>query len=193
MYAYTKSMDTLMDQKKFIDANDLGNRMMKEFPNNINILIPLINNNLEKNDIENTEKYVKLATEIDSTNKTLFYVLGTSLANMKQYERAATALEKALKLDSNYAEAVYQYCSIMFNSAVELRGNASDLKINDPKAKLMEEQALNNLNTSLKYLEPFLIANPMDKTALEIGWRTYSYLDQTEKSAELKKRWEAIK
>jgi tetratricopeptide (TPR) repeat protein len=193
MYAYTKSMDTLMDQKKFIDANDLGNRMMKEFPNNINILIPLINNNLEKNDIENTEKYVKLATEIDSTNKTLFYVLGTSLANMKQYERAATALEKALKLDSNYAEAVYQYCSIMFNSAVELRGNASDLKINDPKAKLMEEQALNNLNTSLKYLEPFLIANPMDKTALEIGWRTYSYLDQTDKSAELKKRWEAIK
>jgi hypothetical protein len=82
---------------------------------------------------------------------------------------------------------------MLFNWSVELRGNASDLPINDPKIKVLEEQALNNLNTSIKYLEPYLIANPNDKTALEIGWRTYSYLDLSEKSAELKKRWEAIK
>ena len=140
-----------------------------------------------------TEKYLNIATSIDSTNKQLFLVLGTSLMDMKQQEKAAAAFLRALNLDPLYPDAVYQYCSLLFNWAIELRGNASDLKINDPKAKLMEEQALNNLNTSLKYLEPFLIANPMDKTALEIGWRTYSYLDQTEKSAELKKRWEAIK
>jgi len=191
--SFRKSADTLMSQKKYDEANKLGEIVMAFTPNNIEVIISLINVNLQKNDMVTTEKYLNIATSIDSTNKQLFLVLGTSLMDMKQQERAAAAFLKALNIDPLYPDAIYQYCSLLFNWAIELRGNASDLKINDPKAKLMEEQALNNLNTSLKYLEPFLIANPMDKTALEIGWRTYSYLDQTEKSAELKKRWEAIK
>jgi tetratricopeptide (TPR) repeat protein len=190
---FRKSADTLMSLKKYDEANKLGEIVMEFTPNNIEVIISLINVNLQKNDLVATEKYLNIATSIDSTNKQLFLVLGTSLMDMKQQERAAAAFLRALNLDPLYPDAIYQYCSLLFNWSIELRGNASDLKINDPKAKAMEEQALNNLNTSIKYLEPFLIANPNDKTALEIGWRTYSYLDQTDKSAELKKRWEAIK
>jgi tetratricopeptide (TPR) repeat protein len=190
---FRKSADTLMSLKKYDEANKLGEIVMEFTPNNIEVIISLINVNLQKNDLAATEKYLNIATSIDSTNKQLFLVLGTSLMDMKQQERAAAAFLKALNIDPLYPDAIYQYCSLLFNWSIELRGNASDLKINDPKAKAMEEQALNNLNTSIKYLEPFLIANPNDKTALEIGWRTYSYLDQTDKSAELKKRWEAIK
>jgi tetratricopeptide (TPR) repeat protein len=191
--SFRKSADTLMSLKKYDEANKLGEIVMEFTPNNIEVIISLINVNLQKNDLVATEKYLNIATSIDSTNKQLFLVLGTSLMDMKQQERAAAAFLRALNLDPLYPDAIYQYCSLLFNWSIELRGNASDLKINDPKAKAMEEQALNNLNTSIKYLEPFLIANPNDKTALEIGWRTYSYLDQTDKSAELKKRWEAIK
>jgi tetratricopeptide (TPR) repeat protein len=191
--SFRKSADTLMSLKKYDEANKLGEIVMAFTPNNIEVIISLINVNLQKNDLVATEKYLNIATSIDSTNKQLFLVLGTSLMDMKQQERAAAAFLRALNLDPLYPDAVYQYCSLLFNWSIELRGNASDLKINDPKAKAMEEQALNNLNASIKYLEPFLAANPMDKTALEIGWRTYSYLDQTDKSAELKKRWEAIK
>ena len=191
--SFRKAADTLMSLKKYDEANKIGEIVMEFSPNNIEVIISLINVNLQKNDLVATEKYLNIATSIDSTNKQLFLVLGTSLMDMKQQERAAAAFLRALNLDPLYPDAIYQYCSLLFNWSIELRGNASDLKINDPKAKLMEEQALNNLNTSIKYLEPFLVANPNDKTALEIGWRTYSYLDQTDKSAELKKRWEAIK
>jgi hypothetical protein len=43
------------------------------------------------------------------------------------------------------------------------------------------------------YLDPYLEKNPSDKTALEIGWKVYYMLENETKSAELKKRWEAIK
>jgi tetratricopeptide (TPR) repeat protein len=191
--SFRKAADTLMTINKYDEANKLGDMVLEFSPNNLEVIISLINVNLKKNDMSAAEKYLNIATSVDSTNKQLYYVLGTALIDMKQNEKAASALVRALSLDPLYPDAIYQYCSMLFNWSVELRGNASDLPINDPKIKVLEEQALNNLNTSIKYLEPYLIANPNDKTALEIGWRTYSYLDLSEKSAELKKRWEAIK
>ena len=191
--SFRKAADTLMTINKYDEANKLGDMVLEFSPNNLEVIISLINVNLTKKDMSATEKYVNIATSLDSTNKQLYYVLGTALIDMKQNEKAASALVSALSLDPLYPDAIYQYCSMLFNWSSELRGNASSLPINDPKIKVLEEQALNNLNTSIKYLEPYLIANPNDKMALEIGWKTYYYLDLSEKSAELKKRWEAIK
>lgn len=191
--SFRKSADTLMIQKKYDDANKLGDMVLEFVPDSIEVIISLININLQKNDVAASQKYLNQATSIDSTNKQLYLVLGSSLLEMKQPEKAAEAFIKALKLDPLYPDAIYQYCTMLFNWSIELRGNASDLKEGDPKAKAMEEQALKNLNASVAVLDPFILANPVDKNALEIGWRTYSYLDNEVKSEELKIRWEAIK
>ena len=186
---FRKSADTLMSQKKYDEANKLGEIVTEFTPNNIEVIITLINVNLQKNDMVAAEKYLNIATSIDSTNKQLFLVLGTSLMDMKQPEKASDAFRKALKLDPNYPDVIYQYCTMLFNWSIELRNTASDMKINDPKAKELEKKATINLNSNIQILEPYIKTNPTDTIAIEIAWRTFSFLSNDVKHFEFKDRW----
>jgi hypothetical protein len=67
------------------------------------------------------------------------------------------------------------------------------MKINDPKAKDLEKKAINNLNKSIQILEPFIKTNPSDTIAIEIAWRTFSYLGNDVKYFEYKDRWFLIR
>jgi tetratricopeptide (TPR) repeat protein len=187
--SFRKSADTLMSLKKYDEANKLGEIVMAFTPNNIEVIISIININLQKNDLVATEKYLNVATSIDSTNKELFLVLGTSLMDMKQPEKAGDAFRKALKLDPNYSDVIYQYCTMLFNWSIELRNTASDMKINDPKAKELEKKATINLNANIQILEPYIKTNPTDTIAIEIAWRTFSFLSNDVKHFEFKDRW----
>jgi tetratricopeptide (TPR) repeat protein len=193
MLSFVRATDTLIKQKKLDEASKLGDLIYTSVPKNIEILISLININLQKNDIVATEKYLNEATSMDTTNISLFVVLGTSLMELKQSEKAEQAFLKALKIDPFYPEAIYQYSTFMFNWSRDLSNAASDLNPKDPNIPKMQKEALDIMNRIPMYLEPFLEKNPSDKTALEIGWKVYYMLENETKSAELKKRWEAIK
>lgn len=140
-----------------------------------------------------TEKYLNEATSMDTTNKSLYVVLGTSLMELNQSEKAEQAFLKALKIDPVYPDAIYQYCTFMFNWSRDISNAASDLNPKDPNIPKMQSDALNIMSRIPSYLDAYLDKNPNDKTALEIGWKVYYMLENEEKSAELKKRWEAIK
>ena len=72
--------------------------------------------------------------------------------------------------------------------------NDPDSKVRRPvKIPAMEKEAIEIMERVLIHLLPYLDKFPEDKTALEIGWKTYSMLDNEEKKNELKTRWEAIK
>jgi len=193
MLSFVRATDTLIKQKKLDEATKLGEAVYSGVPKNIEILISLININLQKNDIALTEKYLNEATSMDSTNKTLFVVLGTSLMELKQNSKAEAAFLRALKLDPFYADAIYQYCTFMFNWSRDLSNSASDLNPKDPNIPKIQKEALDIMNRIPAYMDPYIEKNPTDKTALEIGWKVYYMLEDETKSAELKKRWEALK
>jgi len=191
--SFVRSIDTLIFQKKFAQADSLGKMVYETMPKDIDILISLINLNLQKNDMASTEKFLNEATTMDPTNKSLFVVLGTSLMELKQNDRAEAAFLKALTIDPLYPESVYQYCTFMFNWSRDLSNSASELKPKDPNIPKIEKQASEIMNRIPRYLDAFLEKNPSDKTGLDIGWKVYYMLGDEAKSADLKKRWEAIK
>lgn len=191
--SFSRAVDTLLDTKNYEEADKLAKMVCETLPKDIDILISLINLNLQKNDIVTTEKYLNEATNLDSTNIQLFVILGTSLLELKQKERAEKAFQRALRIDPLYPDAVYQFSSFLFNWSFDIRNAASDLKFNDPKIPAMEKEAKEIMERVLVHLIPYLEKFPEDKTALEIGWKTYSMLDNEEKKKELKTRWEAIK
>ena len=191
--SFARAVDTLLDTKNYEEADKLGRMVCEEFPKDLDVLISLINLNLQKNDIVATEKYLNEATNLDSTNVQLYVILGSSLLELKQKDRAEKAFQRALKIDPLYPDAVYQYSSFLFNWSFDIRNAASDLKFNDPKIPAMEKEAKEIMERVLIHLLPYLEKFPEDKTALEIGWKTYSMLDNEEKKKELKTRWEAIK
>jgi tetratricopeptide (TPR) repeat protein len=187
--SFRRACDTLTEQSKFDEANKLGDVMLEFTPKSIEVIISLVNVNLQKKDMAASEKLLNMATNIDSTNKQLFLVLGTSLMEIEQPEKASEAFIKALKLDPNYSDVIYQYCTMLFNWSIELRNTASDLKINDPIAKDLEKKANKNLNTNIQILEPYIKSNPNDTIAIEIAWRTFSFLSNDVKHYEYKDKW----
>jgi tetratricopeptide (TPR) repeat protein len=182
--SFARAVDTLLDTKNYEEADKLGRMVIQEFPKDLDVLISLINL---------TEKYLNEATNLDSTNVQLYVILGSSLLELKQKERAEQAFQRAIKINPLYPDAVYQYSSFLFNWSFDIRNAASDLKFNDPKIPAMEKEAKEIMERVLIHLLPYLEKFPEDKTALEIGWKTYSMLDNEEKKKELKTRWEALK
>jgi len=191
--SFIRATDTLIKQKKLDEASKLGELVYKSVPKNIEVLISLININLQKNDIVTTEKFLNEATSMDTTNKSLYVVLGTSLMELDQFEKAEKAFLKALKIDQFYPDAIYQYCTFMFNWSRDLSNKSSDLNPKDPNIPIMQKEAVDIMNRIPMYLDPYLEKNSNDITALEIGWKVYYMLENEEKSAELKKRWESLK
>ncbi|NBW72635.1 MAG: hypothetical protein EBR24_07600, partial [Flavobacteriia bacterium] len=157
------------------------------------VIISIININLQKGDLTNSEKFLTKALAIDPKNKQLYYVLGTSYIDLKENEKAEDALIKAIEIDPNYTEAQYQLGAHLFNWANDLKTSADQLDLNDPKAPLLVQKSEETLNRALVVLEKYILINPTEKAVLEILWKSYYKLGNDVKSAEYKKRAQEIK
>ena len=186
-------VDSLLKIKNYDKANEMSEAVLESMPTNIDIIITLININLQKGDAVVAEKYLNKGLELDPKNKQLYYVLGTSYIDLKQYEKAEASLNKAIEIDPNYSEAQYQLGAHLFNWANELKYEAGQLDYKDPKGPILEEKSKEVLNRALIVLEKYIEKNPNEKSVLDILYKTHYKLGNTEKAAEYKKRMEAIK
>ena len=186
-------VDSLLKVKNYDKANEMAEAVLESMPSNIDIIISLININLQKGDAIVAEKYLNKGLELDPKNKQLYYVLGTSYIDLKQYEKAEASLNKAIEIDPNYTEAQYQLGAHLFNWANELKYEAGQLDYKDPKGPILEEKSKEVLNRALIVLEKYIEKNPNEKSVLDILYKTHYKLGNTEKAAEYKKRMEAIK
>ena len=186
-------VDSLLQKKDFDGALKIAEETHKALPLNIDIMIPIININLQKGDLANSEKFLTKALAIDPKNKQLYYVLGTSYIDLKENEKAEEALMKAIEIDSNYNEAQYQLGAHLFNWANDLKTSADQLDLNDPRAPFLVQKSEETLNRALVVLEKYIIINPNEKAVLEILWKSYYKLGNEVKSAEYKKRAQEIK
>ena len=186
-------VDSLLKVKNYDKANEMAEGVLESMPSNIDIIISLININLQKGDAIVAEKYLNKGLELDPKNKQLYYVLGTSYIDLKQYEKAEASLNKAIEIDPNYSEAQYQLGAHLFNWANELKYEAGQLDYKDPKGPILEEKSKEVLGRALIVLEKYIEKNPNEKSVLDILYKTHYKLGNTEKAAEYKKRMEAIK
>lgn len=122
----------------------------------------MVNINLQKGDVSGTEKYINKALDLDPLNKQLYYVLGTSYMDKKENEKATAALQKAIEIDPNYNEALYQLGAHLFNLAAEKRNATLDLDYKDPKAVKLEAEAMELFKQALVPLEKYESLNPSE-------------------------------
>ena len=185
--------DSLIGKKEFEKATQLAEAALETMPKNIDVLITLVNINLQKGDPIVAEKYLNKALVIDPLNKQLYYVLGTSYIDLKQNEKAEEALKKAIEIDPNYSEAQYQLGAHLVNWAGDIQTEASNLDYKNPKVAELDKKANEILLRGSQVLEKYVEKNPNEKTVLEILYKTYYRLGDTEKANLYKKRADAIK
>ena len=186
-------VDKLIDSKEFDKAAKAVQSVLDVFPRNIDALISMVNIYLQKGDVSNTEVYINKALAIDAKNKQLYYILGTSYIELKQNDKAAEALSKAIEIDPEYNEALYQLGAHYYNWAAETRTSAMNLDMKDPKVKDLEKRANELFTLALIPLEKYIEKNPNEKSILDILYKTNTKLGRIEKGQEYKKRLEALK
>ncbi|MFM7565432.1 MAG: tetratricopeptide repeat protein [Flavobacteriales bacterium] len=189
-----KAVDTLLSTNKLDEAYVLNEMVFNAMPKDIDVIISLINLNLKKNDVLNTEKYLKEAILLDSTNVQLYAFLGGTYYDMGKVDKSVEAYKKCIKMDPNYTQAIFEYCSILFNQGrdviVEL--NKKGLESDDPEYSLYLQKSFAFFDEILSYIDPLLAKVPNDKLALEIAWKTYSMKGDEEKSNKLKETLNSI-
>jgi tetratricopeptide (TPR) repeat protein len=189
----SRTVDSLLKVKSFDKALELANVVNEVVPQNIDILILLVNIYLQKGDVIGSQKYLNEALALDPNNKQLYYVLGTAYMDLDENEKADIALSKSLEIDPAYNDAQYQLGAHLYNWAAEMKKEAGQLPENDAKYEPLIEKATAMQYRSLELLEKYIAVNPLDKTVLEILRSTYSKLGNSEKASEYKNRIEALK
>lgn len=191
--AVNYAVEDFLAAKKYDEAIAFASAMSEAMPQNIDILISLVNINLQKGDVAATESYINKALALDPSNKQLYYVLGTSYMDKKENEKATAALQKAIEIDPNYNEALYQLGAHLYNLAVEKRNLTIEMDYKDPKTAIVEKEAMDLFKQALVPLEKYASQNENDKAILDILYKTNMKLGNIDKAQEYKKRLEALK
>ena len=106
--------------------------------------------------------------------------------------KAEAALLKALEIDPKYSDALYQLGAMYTGAASNMKQEASQLKNGDPKYDVMLADADKLNKKALPYLESYIEVSPNDKQVLMILSQIHRSLKNPEKSAEYKKRADAL-
>ena len=130
--SYIYASQALRKEKRFQEAKELINLGRKKLPSDKGLLLELVNTSIETGDTKGAEASLVEALAADPTNKQLYYVIGTIYMELKQNDKAEEALNKAIQLDPDYADAQYQLGAHLLTVASGIKEEASRLKFGDP-------------------------------------------------------------
>lgn len=191
---YRSLSNVYLIQKDTVKGMELLAEGRKEFPANNSLMIDELNIYMARGQAKQMIAKMEEAAHADSTNKTLWFALGATYDNMGKKANAETAYKKAISLDENYFDALYNLGAMHYNAGVEVYNKVKDLPMSKEKEyNTGKAKYTSSFNKSLPYLEKALELQPTDVNTLMSLKEVYAKLDNFAKSGEMKKRIEAIK
>ncbi len=163
-----------------------------KFPASTDLLIEQINYYLENNKQQEAIEKLNLAIEKEPNNKNMHFALGTLYDKMNNQEKAQVSYSKALEIDSNYLDALYNIGVMYNNKGVELNDSANNTKDKNVYTTL-KKQSDENFAKALPYLEKALTLSPDDDYLLNNLKGLYYRTGKMDKYNEVKKKLEAKK
>ena len=191
---YRSLANVYMSQKDTAKGLELLSQGRKEFPSNNSLMIDELNVYMSRGQAKQMITKMEEAANADSTNKTLWFALGATYDNMGKKANAEKAYKKAISLDANYFDAIYNIGAMFYNSGVEVYNKVKDLPMSKEKEyNAGKAKYTASFNKSLPYLEKALELQPNDVNTLMSLKEVYAKLDNFTKSGEMKKRIESLK
>jgi tetratricopeptide (TPR) repeat protein len=190
---YLRASSSYRKNKQFTEAKALIEDARKINPLDKDLLLELVNMNIESGDAQGAENALAEAIATDPNNKQLHYTIGTIYIDLKKNDKAEAALNKALQIDPNYQDALYQLGAHLITWAGDVRATANQLKFGDKNYDKMVIESDDLYRRALTPLEKYIEISPNDKDVLTILSQLHRNLGDINKSAEYKKRADAIK
>ncbi|MFZ1291500.1 MAG: tetratricopeptide repeat protein [Melioribacteraceae bacterium] len=157
-----------------------------EHPTNGDILLLLSNSYIAAEKLDVAKDAFKAGVEQEPENKVYRYNYGSLLLNANEYPEAEVQLKKAIELDPNYENALYNLAVtyVKWGATIREDAEAKELKSDEYKAKF--EQAL-------PLLEKFLTINEKEGAVWDLLGKVYANLGKGEKSEEAFKKADMYK
>ena len=169
---------------KIIDAG------REKYPEYMGLIYDELNIYLARGQAGKQISKIENAIAKDPENKTLRFVAGVAYSANNEKDKAEAAYKKALEIDPDYSDAIYNLAVInidkgnaYINEANKLPNTkASEAKYNDLKNRFESE-----LGNALPLLEKARELNPKDASVLNTLREVYVKLNKLDKAAEVKK------
>ena len=178
----------------------------KNFPDDYSMLLAEINVYLSEGKSQEVIDLLKQAIDKDPKNESLHFALGTTYDNLgaskngtkppkadEYLANAEASYKKAIELKPDYFEANYNLGALYFNQGAEIANQANKLPISAQKQfDEAQKKFKEKFAQAQPYFEKALQINPNDPGTLLSLRELYAKTNQMDKSAEMKKRYEAL-
>ncbi len=165
---YNKTINLLQEGRKY-------------FPNDSDLLLMLSNSYIGANKIEVAMDAFKTGVEHEPNNKYYRYNYGVLLLGAKDYAKATEEFEKAVQIDPEYQNAVYNLAVTYVKWGAEL-AKASQEK-NDSNANTVQDTSyMEKYRKAIPYLEKSVQMKPDDANTWELLGRVYTALGNQDKA-----------
>ena len=174
------------EEKDIDKAKEVLQKGIDKYPNDPNILFAKINILLTE------EKYEEVITSLDAAiqlapdNYTLFFVQGQSYEEMNNLEQAEISYQKAIEINPEYGDALFNLGALHYNKAVEIYAKANELPLDatDEYDKLAADANKSFLDAQ-PFFERALELSPGDVNLTNSLRQIYNKTKQTDKLGEL--------
>jgi len=150
----------------------------KRFPDDLGLLITETNIYLSTGQTVKAQQNLMLAVKRDSTNKVIFFAIGTNFDQMRDtisahkvknseyFKNAEEAYKKSIKIDSNYFDPVFNLGAMYFNKGGEIINQANKLPLGDSNYENMLAEGKEYLKKAFPFLEKAHSILPKDRQTL---------------------------
>jgi len=191
---YVSLSDIYRQDKDSSGALKVVREGLKMYPNDLKLFLTETNIYLTFGDTEKALRNLKLASEKDTSNQTVFFALGTIYDNISNdtlkpakvreeaFNAAIVSYERAIKLSPDYFEPNYNIGALYVNKAATINDQANKLPLDaDAEFKKLKAEADGYLEKATPYLEKASDLMPSDINTLYSLKQIYSRLNKTDK------------
>lgn len=176
---YARSQKQLGDTTAAFTVLEKGRTL---FPSDLSLQLEQSQLYLETGQNEKLIVSLKEAIQADSTNENLYRVLGQTYENTGDIENAVLYYQKAIEINPNFGDAIFNLGAIYVNQAAQLYSEANNLPLEEQKKfDELKKQADDNLYKALPFLERSLELNPGDEIVLSALKEAYANLKMNDK------------
>ncbi|BDD08952.1 peptide transporter [Fulvitalea axinellae] len=164
------------------------------FPENKNIVSQELSLLIELDKIQEAETAMKAQIERDPNNPSYYYNLGYILDAQKKSDEALEAYKKAVELDPDYYDAIFNIAVVYYKegSAIYDKARQMSWKEYEKNGKKVEEEAKVYFKKALPYLQRASEIKPESREALEALSSAYQILGENDKFEAIQKQIEAL-
>ena len=179
---YSRAEKQMGDTTAAFKILDMGREY---FPNEKSLQLEEAQLYLETGNNDKLINSLKESISSDPTNPNLYRVLGQTYENIDDIDNALVYYKKAVEIDPNFGDAIFNIGAIYVNRASVLYTEANNLPFEETeKYEKLKAQADADLHLALPYLEKSLELNPDDEVVLGALKEAYANLKMND---ELKK------